>query len=289
MVNPDWMNLLVDQVNALITANGGVLVHEGLVLTAYICVLKLLFMVGHWLWRAVDFAPLYHPIFAEVVIFLFQVSFVVFVLNHWVVPVPGSALSFHQWPTEIARQLTNTFDHAAVNQFLGYVQNTILNTHQPHAWEWVDNVIYMGILLNMSVIAAVMFVMTSYSFIGIGLCTVLGPLFIPWVLTKHCYAWFWTWLQSFIAFSMYRVVAAAIGWIWAQMYIYFFVHGVGTDYSIANWIALLPVVMMMNFGFIFSMFMIPRITSDWFHGAGSIGQSYVSAAGGAMRAALAMV
>ena len=62
---------------------------------------------------------------------------------------------------------------------------------------------------------------------------------------------------------------------------------VGSDYSIANWIALLPVVLMLTIAFLYSMFKIPALTAALFSGAGSIGQSYISAAAGALRAAAA--
>lgn len=92
-----------------------------------------------------------------------------------------------------------------------------------------------------------------------------------------------------MSFAMYRVLAAAIGWVWANVFISFFVHGVGTDYSIANWIALFPEVLMLSIGFVFSMFSIPWMTSSLFGGAGSIGQSYVSAMGSAVRTAVAAI
>ncbi|MBV9082691.1 MAG: hypothetical protein JOZ62_08455 [Acidobacteriaceae bacterium] len=105
-------------------------------------------------------------------------------------------------------------------------------------------------------------------------------------MTKHFYSWFWNWLQGLFSFAMYRVMATVIGWVWANLYIYFFIHGVGDDFSIANWLALLPIVLMLTVAFVYSMFQIPRLTSALFAGAGSIGQSYVSAVGGGIRAAL---
>ena len=284
----DWLGRLVDRVNTLITANGGILVHYGLVLLAWIAIFKLLLLpmllrrlelLGHSGWHISIH-------FSEVFILLFQVALCSVALNHWMTPFAGG-LSLHQVPTAFAKSLTTEFDNATVDQFIGYVSSTVTNLEQPGPLQMLDIFIYLGVLIDMGILSAVMFVIASFGFIGVGLYTVLGPLFIPLALTKHFYSWFWNWLQGLFAFAMYRVMAAVIGWVWANLYIYFFVHGVGDDSSIANWLALLPIVVMLTVAFVYSMFQIPRLTSALFSGAGSIGQSYILVMGGGIRAALA--
>jgi len=289
----DWSGQIVDQVNNLITANGGVLVPAGLLLLAWIAVFKLLLMITPMLLRRLDFLGHsgWHVSvhFSDIFILLFQVMLCSVALSHYMVPVAGSALSLHQIPTAIAKSITGTFDTTTMDTFLGYVGATVKNLAQPNPLMLLDVVIYVTILSVMGLLAAAMFVISSFGLVGVGVYTVLGPVFIPLALTKHFYGWFWNWLQGLFAFAMYRVMAAAIGWVWSNVYIYFFIHGVGTDYSIANWIVLLPVVIMLTLAFLYSMFKIPAMTSALFSGAGSIGQSYVSAAGSAVRAAVALL
>lgn len=286
----DWLGLLVDQVNDLITANGGVLVHYGLVLLTWIALFKLLMLVIPMLLRRLDL--LGHSgwhisiHFSEIFILLFQVALCSVALNHWMTPLVGG-LSLHQVPTAFAKSLTTEFNSAIFNQFIGYVTNTVTGLEQPGPVQLLDVFIYLGVLVDMGILSAVMFVIASFGFVGVGLYTVLGPLFIPLALTKHFYSWFWNWLQGLFSFAMYRVMATVIGWVWANVYIYFFVHGVGQDDSIANWIALLPMVVMLTVAFVYSMFQIPRLTSSLFSGAGSMGQSYLSALGSGIRAAMA--
>ncbi|HET6206860.1 MAG TPA: type IV secretion system protein [Terracidiphilus sp.] len=287
----DWGSQIVDQVNALITANGGVLVHDGLLLLAWIGVFKLLLLVIPMLLRRLDlFHGNWHTTvhFSEIFLLLFQIALAAFALNHWMVPLAGG-LSLHQVPTALARGLTNTFDTATIDQFVGYLRDTVTKLSQPNPWQVLDIAIYLYILIEMGVLAAAMFVVSSFGFIGVFQYTVLGPLFIPLALTKHFYSWFWRWLEGLFAFSMYRVMAAAIGWVWSNLFIYFFVHGVGTDYSLTNWLALLPVVFMLAVGFVYSMFKIPALTAALFSGAGSIGQSYVSAVSSGVRTAIAAI
>lgn len=290
MTGINWLGLLVDQVNDLITSSGGVLVHYGLVLLAWIAILKLLMLVIPMLLRRLDL--LGHSgwhisiHFSDIFVLLFQVAVCSVALNHWMTPFAGG-LSLHQVPTAFAKSLTTEFDNATFDQFIRYVSTTVTNLEQPGPLQMLDIFIYLGVLIDMGILSAVMFVIASFGFVGVGLYTVLGPLFIPLALTKHFYSWFWNWLQGLFAFSMYRVMAAVIGWVWANIYIYFFIHGVGQDYSIANWLALCPVVVMLTVAFVYSMFKIPALTSALFSGGGSIGQSYLSAVGGGIRAALA--
>lgn len=293
-MNPgiDWGGHFVDIINNLITASGGVLVPYGLMLLAWICVLKLLMMVAGMLIRRLNLVEhlSWHTSvhFGDILIFLFQVGLCAMALNHWMNPWVGG-LSVHQIPTALAKGIVTQFDTQTVDQFIGYVTTVVKNLQQPNPLQILDVFIYLGILLDMGLLSAAMFVISSFGFVGIGLYTVLGPLFIPLVLTRHFYGWFWNWLQGLFAFAMYRVMATVIGYLWAQMYINFFVQNVGQDYSIANWIALFPVVVMLTIAFLYSMFKIPALTAALFSGAGSIGQSYVSAAGSAIRALAAAI
>lgn len=284
----DWGSQIVDQVNALITARGGVLVPDGLILVAYIFVIKTLLMIAREIWSRVGYQGYHHPPvnWGEVLIFVFQAWLVVKALQFWMVPIAGG-LSLHQLPTALAGSITGTFDRATIDSFVGYVMGTIKNVQQPNPLQILDVLVYLYILLQMGILAAAMFVVSSFGFVGVGVYTVLGPLFIPLFLTRHFKAWGWNWLGGLFAFSMYRVMAAAIGWVWSNIMIFFFVHGVGTDYSIANWIVLAPIVVMLAFGFVYSMFKIPAMTSALFSGAGAIGQQYVNAIGSAARAAIA--
>lgn len=280
----DWGSLIVDQVNALVTAQGGVLIPVGLKLLAYICLFRLLLMIAPMLLRVLDdthggWHTSIH--FSDILILLFQVAICTLVLNNW-----GS---LHTLPTDFAKTIVGVFDKAAIDNFLGYVSGIVQKLEQPNPLAILDVAIYLAVLAEMGVLSAVMFVISSFGFVGWGVMVVLGPLAIPLAITRRFSPWFWNWLQLAMSFAMYRVMAAAIGWVWANVFINFFVHGVGTDYSIANWIALLPTLLMLSLGFAFSMFAIPWMTSSLFGGAGAIGQSYVSALGSAVRAAVAAI
>lgn len=280
----DWGNLLVDQVKTLITAQGTVLVPAGLILLTIICVSKLALMVArNMLTTAVDgmFSGGWHvaPHMSEVLIILLQLTLVTAVLNNYFV--------LSSLPMEGAKAIVGVFDQATIDNFLGYVSGAVQKMQKPNPIAILDIVVYLVILIDMGIISALMFLVTSLGFCFYGVFVVLGPLFIPCAMTRTFNFAFWGWLKGLLAFASYRVLAAAIGWVWSNMYIYFFVHGVGTDYSIGNWIALLPVMVTLTLGFAACMLAIPIISGMLFSGAGSVGQSYFSGAASAIRAAAA--
>jgi hypothetical protein len=53
---------------------------------------------------------------------------------------------------------------------------------------------------------------------------------------------------------------------------------VGSDYSIAHWIVLLPVVVLLVGLFVFALVMVPLLCASIFNGAGAIGQAVTMAA-----------
>jgi hypothetical protein len=283
----DWGGQVVAAVNNLVTARGDILVHDGLWLLTVIGVAKLLLLIAPALLRRLDMFHHLHFNFSEIFILLFQIALCSVALHHYSVPFPGSSLSLHQIPTSIARNLVTEFDTAQLDTMNNYIQTTLTNVAKPGPLAILDCLIYVTIIGLMGLVSAGLFLITSFGFAGIGLFTVIGPLFIPLALTKYFYAWFWNWLQALVAFSMYRVMATVLGWVWSQVYIYFFVNGIGSDYSIGHWIVLLPVVIMLTVAFLFTMISIPKITASLFSGAGAIGQDFANSGMNVVRAAAA--
>ncbi|HEY7306353.1 MAG TPA: hypothetical protein VH601_19670 [Bryobacteraceae bacterium] len=175
----DWGSQIVDQVNALITANGGVLVHDGLLLLAWIAVFKLLLMVIPMLLRRLDlFYGNWHTTvhFSEISLLLFQIALAAFALNHWMAPLAGG-LRLHQVPAALAKGLNEHLryghDRSACRLHPGYRDEA--EPAESVAGSGHRDLSLHHILIEIGVLAAAMFVISSFGFIGVGLYTVLGP------------------------------------------------------------------------------------------------------------------
>ena len=84
------------------------------------------------------------------------------------------------------------------------------------AWAgWISTSFVMQILVGsvftLAVIAAVIgFVQVIFGQVAIAVCTVFGPLLIPWLLLEPLAFLFWGWMRSMLMYGFYTAVAAAI-------------------------------------------------------------------------------
>jgi hypothetical protein len=278
----DWGQQVLNSVNNLVTSSGGVFVHYGLVMVAWAGFFKMMWIVieanldflGNWGSHHI------HVPIRELVLTAFQMWLCTQLLNYWMVPLAGG-FSIHQLPMYITDRLVNGLQQGQIDQFQQYVSNVGANIQQPSPLAIVDVIIYLAILFLMGVLSAVTFILTSFGYVGEAIMVVLAPLFFWCTFFKTVFSWFWNIVQSMFSFAAYRLVATVILYILADVLVFFFVHGIGVDpvtgaggdYSIGNWLAVLPIVVMLTALFIFALFMIPLICASIFNGAGALGQA----------------
>ena len=288
----DWGNLIVQQVQTLVTASGGVFVGDGQKILAFIGGGLILWEFIKWGLGRFGFYHHTHFPFPEVAMLFLKMAFLSWLLYHYVIPFSGTSISFHQLPMVVSKHMVLQLQTSTMDTFMAYIQNsTQIVTKPVNPLALMDNLIYINIILITGLLGGVTFFITGFGFVGTGIYTVLGPYFIPlWMFRGgHAYSWAWNWFQGLIAFAFYRVMSDVIGFVLANVWIYFFVHGVGTDYSIGHWIVLLPVVYMLTIFFLAAMLLVPLLTASLFSGAGAIGQAAVLAVGGAVRSSLGAV
>ena len=288
----DWGNLVVQQVQALITAHGGVFVADGQRMVAFIGGGLILWEFIKWGLGRFGFHHYTHFPFLEVAMLFVKMAFLSWLLYHYVIPFGGTNTSFHQLPMVVSKHMVLLLQTNTMDTFMAYIQNSTQIVNKPvNPLALLDNLIYINIIGITGLLGGITFFITGFGFVGTGLFTVLGPYFIPlWMFRGgHAYTWAWNWFQGLIAFAFYRVMSNVIGYVLANVWIYFFVHGVGQDYSIGNWTVLLPVVYMLTLFFVAGMLLVPLLTASLFSGAGAIGQAAVVAVGGAVRSALGAV
>ncbi len=125
------------------------------------------------------------------------------------------------------------------------------------------------------------------SFVAVGIGSLLGPLFIPWLIVPRLNCLFWNWIQFMLQYSFYRVVASALVYVWANVLVTFFDSSIHSDYTLAHFLTLIVPFGMLNIGLFFSIFKVSSFVSDLFKGTASAGGNLVGSMALVIRGAFA--
>ena len=210
---------------------------------------------------------------------LFQIWVLTQILTYWSVPPPGMAHSIHQLPMYVSDSLVSGLAASKANEFMTYVKQVSTQMNHPNPLAILDVVVYVVILVIMGLLALVTFLLTSFSYIGEAIFVVITPLFAWCTFFSTVFSWFWNCVQNLLSFAAYKLVGGIIIYVLSDVMVNFFVNGVGTDYTIAHWIVLMPVVVLFTGLFIFALLLVPLLCASIFNGAGAIGQAVTMAAG----------
>lgn len=277
----DWGKAVFDSVNNLVDQDGSVFVHVGIGAVAAAGFLKLMWgLVSDQLQRLGLVAGGHvHFDLDSIVKTLFQVWVLTQVLTYWTTPMPGMAHSIHQIPMYLSDQLVSGLAASQADKFMTYVKQVSTQMDHPNPLAILDVVIYVLILVIMGILALATFILTAFSYVGEVIFVVITPLFAWCTFFHTVFSWFWNCVQNMFSFAAYKVVGAIVIYVLSDVMVNFFVNGVGSDYSIAHWIVMLPVLVMLVGLFVFALLMVPLLCASIFNGAGAIGQAVTMAAG----------
>jgi type IV secretion system protein VirB6 len=272
----DWLSQITAQVDALLTNHGDQLVSIGTTELAFFALCTLVGIVVRWQmahmvigWKPVNYA------LGDLLAFLINLAVASLLLHYYSTPLPGTSISVHQVFPAFAKAVTDLLDQSLVDGFLDRVRAAAAGTQAPSALNLIGAVIYATVLWNVAFMDLVMFAVNAFGFIGLGLFTLFGPLLIPLFITRNFKGKFWAWVDGLLVFSMFRAVSAAVSFIYLNVMIGFFDNTVAGDYSLGHWLALLPTLILLNGGLVWSMFQIPRLTGMIFGGVASYAQAFV--------------
>lgn len=283
----DWLANLTDIVNNLVTTKGAILVADGQLLLAAVGVIELGLLIIRYLRNDGGSAI---ELLADAVMLLLGVCILSTMLSFWMIPIPGTSISIHQIPGDVAKHLTGVFDREIFGRLQDHI-NAVLDpktgVQKPSSILDMLNVgIYMQVLGAMTLMQCAMFCITAFGFMAQGLIVLFMPLLIPTIITKHFSHWFWGTLDCLVVFSMYRAVSAGVGFVWASMITTFFENSLNGAYSLGTFLAVLPTMWLLTVTFVLCAFMVPSMTSKMFGGAGQAGQAFASDARAAVVSAI---
>jgi type IV secretory pathway VirB6-like protein len=215
----------------------------------------------------------HHPEFPYGEVFHFFGLFLVaeMMLRYYNVPLPMIGSSVHQVLPEIGRQLSSNIDLASLDTLLAHIAAIATGTERPSIFNPLELFVFASIMVDMIAIEGILFGVTILGFVAVGIGSLLGPLFIPFLVVPRLNWLFWNWLSFMLQYSFYQVVASALVFVWTNVLVNFIDRSIHGDYTLAHFFVLLIPLGMLNIGLAFSVFRITSFVSDLFKGAAAAG------------------
>jgi hypothetical protein len=284
--NIDYIGSVTAAIDDLVTAGSPVFLTTGNELLTAIGVIMLVIYGLKW---ATHSASSHHPEFDFPGVIQFFALFLVAeaMLRYYNVPLPWANSSFHQILPDTARQLAATIDLTGMDALLSRINSVVMTTERPGVTDPLMFLVYFTIMIDMIAIEGILFAVTILGFIAVGIGSVLGPIFIPWLIVPRLSWLFWNWIQFMLQYSFYRVVASALTFVWSTVLLKFFDNAVQGDYTLAHFLIMLVPLGMLNIGMIFSVFRITSFVSDLFKGTAAAGGGMVGSVATVIRGAFA--
>jgi hypothetical protein len=261
---------IVDQ---MVSSHIDIFVAEGQTMLTGMTVVVLIYTLGLWL-----FAGRF-PVekFVEFV-FLYLTTFSM--LQFYDSPLPwGSGSSFHSIFADEARWIDGTIDVSILNTLALGVKNIIDNAKIPIGLDVVGFVAYAGLIINVSLLWFLSFGITAASYIALSVGSMLGSLFIPFLMWPFM-SWVFTgWLRYMFIYSLWRVMATCVVAVFANMSVWFINSIVGGDLSVGHIASLVPAWIALNVACLYVLWMSHSLARDMVSGSASLGNSLSAISG----------
>lgn len=282
----DYISPVTSAVNGLVTTNGAVFLSTGTQLLTWIGIIML--VIYGLKWSAAS-ASRHHAEFDFPALIHFFALFLVAeaLLRYYNTPLPWTNVSVHQLFPETGRQLAATIDISTLNRFLHSVQQLVTGEQQPSFANIMAIFVFYGILLDMILIEGVLFAMNILSFVMVGIGSLLGPLFIPWLIVPRLSWLFWNWIQFMLQYSFFQIVAAALTSIWATVLVGFINNTIHGNYSLPFLLTMLVPLGLLNIGFVVCVWKGVGIVADLFRGTAAAGGNLANSVAGTLKGAFA--
>jgi hypothetical protein len=126
--------------------------------------------------------------------------------------------------------------------------------------------VYFAIQLLLWFFAATLALIVGYGAIAGTVVGMFGPILIPFLCVPRLEFLFWSWLRAFIGFSFYKVVAAAILSVLAQL-LTFFAAGMPSFTDPGTIVAQGPLLVLLVVVNVYILFQVPHLTMAIFSGS----------------------
>jgi hypothetical protein len=281
----DYVSMVTSGIDNLVAADSPVFLAMGNQLLTAIGIIMLVIYGLKW---ALHSASRHHPEFDFPGVIHFFALFLIaeMMMRYYNTPLPWTSSSFHQLLPDTGRQLAGIIDLSSLNTVLAAIKDATDKAQKPSG-DILMVFVYVCVLIDMILVEGILFAVTILGFIAIGIGSLLGPLFIPWLIVPRVSWLFWNWIQFMLQYSFYRVLSSALVYVWANVIVRFFTHGLQNDYSLPHLLVLIVPFGMLNIGLFFSVFKITSFVSDLFKGTAAAGSGMAGSMAGVIRGAFA--
>ncbi|MHB2008385.1 MAG: type IV secretion system protein [Acidobacteriaceae bacterium] len=124
---------------------------------------------------------------------------------------------------------------------------------------------YFCTQILLAILSALISVIIAYGAVGATIVGILGPVFIPFMVSERTDFLFWGWLKAYLSFSFYKVVAAATMSILGQLYTRYYTNLVDFTHPI-NLMKNFPLLIILVMVNMFMLLKIPALTATIFSG-----------------------
>lgn len=196
-----------------------------------------------------------------------MISFGFAMVNYYDAPIPGIGTDFHHLITDEAHTLSSDISSNMINTITTKISafEGTMETPGPtlDMWVYFD---YWAIIFMLSLAEAIAMIVVAFGIIATGVCTLLGPLFIPFFIVPQLDWLFWGWLKCFIQYAFYQVVAAAVVFIIGNVLTGFVNMYGGHPIPVLQQASLMPALFIVIVASVYALIKVPMLTSHIFSG-----------------------
>ena len=197
---------------------------------------------------------------------LLTISFGVAMLHFYDQPIPGIGCSFTDMFRMQTLSMCDQLSGQGAKSLDEQARVLMLSVPIPPLVQIHVAAVYLMVYILAALLTIAAFCVIAYGAIGQTVCIVLGPIFIPWFLVPRLDFLFWSWFRAALQFSFYKVVAAIVIEIVAQIQQTMISPGAATG-SMADFMLEWPVRAAACLISCLLIFHIPSLTNSFFTGS----------------------
>jgi hypothetical protein len=199
---------------------------------------------------------------------LMSIAFTYAMLTYYDNPLPGIGLSFHKLITDQGANLAGQIEASStedISKKLADVYDSMQQPSGPSMLDITQIIRYYGIVIVLSFAQAAVLAVISFGFVAVGVCALVGPVFIPFFIVPQMEWMFWGWFKALLQYAFYPVIGNAFVYIYGKFFLNFFdLHQPPYDTAVVA--GLFLHLIFMCIAFVWGILRVPSLVSSIFSG-----------------------